>query len=259
VWSCPRTAIRPEAGDIAQINELEFFPDTVDNYELGAKTTWLDGALIVNGALYLMDWKDPQVATASVNASLPITVNAGAAQTKGLELDFNYNPTSNFNLRGNYSFVDAKLTEDAASLIRTITPPGFGTAFEDGVDGDRLPGSPKHQFSVFSSYTFDLASGNEVELSGGYSWQDKVLSLTGGRGNSFTLPSYGRADVNATYRTDNWSLTAYVNNLFDDFSESSVTGTVLRNQIVSGASVRDFRTNVLPPRSYGLRMRYNFN
>jgi outer membrane receptor protein involved in Fe transport len=40
------------AGDISQVNELEFLPDTVDNYEVGLKTTLLDGALTLNTAVF---------------------------------------------------------------------------------------------------------------------------------------------------------------------------------------------------------------
>jgi len=256
----PGQQFGPNPGDVAQINEREYFPDTVDNFEVGAKTTWLDGALTLNGSVYFIKWDAPQVASASVNANLPITVNAGAAETKGFELSGNWNINDNFNVRGNYSYTKAELTEDVPSLIRTITPGGgFGTAFEDGQSGDRLPGSPKSQFSVFGSYEHPLENGADVKLNAGYSWQSSVLSRTGGRGSSLTLPSYGRADASVGYHADNWNLTAYVDNVFNDYSESSVVGTSLSNQTVSGLTVRSFRTSVLPPRVVGARMRYKFN
>jgi outer membrane receptor protein involved in Fe transport len=143
-------------------------------------------------------------------------------------------------------------------LVRTISAPGFGTSFEDGRSGDQLPGSPKSQFSLFAEYEKPLVNGATLRFSGAYAWQDEVLSLAGGRGGSFTLPSFGRANATVGYHTDNWSLTGYVDNLFDDFSESGASNTPLFNQSVSGASVRRFRTNVLAPRTIGLRMKYNF-
>ena len=66
----PGQQFGPNPGDIAQINEREYFPDTVDNFEIGAKTTWLDGNLTLNGSLFYIDWQDPQVASASVNAGV---------------------------------------------------------------------------------------------------------------------------------------------------------------------------------------------
>ena len=254
----PGQEFGPNPGDIAEINEREYFPDTVDNFEIGAKTTWLDGDLTVNGSIFFIDWEDPQVATASVNAGTAITVNAGAAETKGFDIAANWRVNDRFSLRGNFSFTDAELTAAVPSLIRTISPPGFATAFEDGEAGDRLPGSPETQFSLFGSYTQELSGGNMIVVDGGYAWQDDVLSLTGARGNSLTLDSYGRASLSVGYVTESWSVTGYVDNLFDEYTESSVFNTSLYNQTVSGANVRYYRTNVLAPRSIGLRLKYTY-
>lgn len=253
----PGQEFGPNPGDIAQIDERDYFPDTVDNFEVGAKTTWLDGDLTLNGSVFFMDWQDPQVATVSTFAGTSITVNAGAAETSGFDLAANWQVNDSFNLRGSFSYTNAELTEGVASLIRTISPPGFGTVFEDGVDGDRLPGSPKTQFSLFASYTSELAGGNQVVVDGGYAWQDKVLSLAGARGQSLTLPSYGRANLSVSYQAEKWSVTGYADNLFDEYTESSVFNSSLYNQTVSGANVRYYRTNVLAPRSIGIRFKYS--
>jgi len=245
-------------GDVIEISELGYFPDTVNNYEIGAKTTWLDGALILNGAVFYMDWGRPQVSSTNVFAGTSITVNAGAAKTQGVELSSSWDITDQFNLRGSFNYTKAELTEGVGSLIGTITPPGFDSAFIDGEAGDRLPGSPETQFSIFGSYDHPLNNGNSVILNGGYAWQSDVLSRTGGRGSSYTLPSYGRANVSAGYHADNWNFTVYADNLFNDFSESSVTSTSLFNQTVANHRVRSHTTNVLPPRSVGARFKYKF-
>jgi outer membrane receptor protein involved in Fe transport len=254
----PGQEFGPNPEDIAQINEREFLPDTVDNFEIGAKTTWLDGDLTLNGSVYYIDWDTPQVATASINANTAITVNAGAAETKGFDLAAYWRVNDNLDIRGNFSYTKAELTEGVPSLIRTISPPGFATVFEDGEPGDRLPGSPETQFSLFASYTHELAGGNTVVVDGGYAWQDDVLSLAGARGDSLTLDSYGRASLSVGYVTESWSVTGYVDNLFDEYSESSVFNTPLFNQTVAGANVRYYRTNVLAPRSMGIRFRYTY-
>lgn len=254
----PGQPFGPNPGDIAEINEQSFIPDTVDNFEIGGKTTWLDGKLTLNGSIFYIDWKDPQVASASVNAGTSITVNAGAAETSGFDLAANWAVNDNFDMRGSFSYTNAELTEGVSSLIRTISPPGFSTAFEDGRAGDRLPGSPETQFSLFGSYTRQLSGGNMVVVDGGYAWQGDVLSLTGARGDSLTLDSYGRANLSVAYITEGWSVTGYVDNLFDEYSESSVFNSPLFNQTVAGANVRYYRTNVLAPRSLGVRFRYTY-
>ena len=254
----PGQQFGPNPEDIAQINEREYVSDTVDNFEIGAKTTWLDGDLTLNGSVFFIDWDTPQVSTVSVNAGTNITVNAGAAETKGFDLAAAWRVNDNLDLRGNFSYTKAELTKGVPSLVRSISPPGFGTVFEDGVAGDRLPGSPETQFSVFGTYTHELTGGNSIVVDGGYAWQDDVYSLVGARGDSLTLDSFGRASLSVGYITESWSVTGYVDNLFDDHSESSVFNTPLYNQTVAGANVRYYRTNVLPPRSMGIRFKYTY-
>lgn len=254
--------------DVRQLDERAYVSDTVDNYEIGLKTSWLDGALIINGSAYFIEWTDPQLAATSVNAGTSITVNAGAAETMGLDLASSWQVTDNFSLRGSLSFTKAELTQDVPDLVTTIptaaqitadpslTP--FATLFETGQSGDRLPGSPETQFSIFGSYAMPLANGNDLIFDGGYAWQGDVLDEAGARGSSFTLPSFGRASVSVGYQTPKWAVTGYVDNLFDELAETSVAGNELFNQNVSGANVRSFRTNVLPPRSIGVRLKYRF-
>lgn len=251
--------------DIVLLDENGASEDTTNNFEVGFKTTWLDGAIRLNGAVYFIDWEDPQISTTSINASTGITVNAESAESKGFELDGSWQVTDQFNVRGNFSYTDAELTADVPGLIQTITPPGFGTSIEAGQDGDRLPGSPQTQFSIFGDYRHPLSNGNEITLNGGYAWQDDVLSFAGGRGGSFTLPSFGRANVAVGYQAENWNFTVYSDNIFNDFSETSAFNTPLSNQTVGAfdgdanpANVRRFRTNVLPPRSVGARFKYRF-
>ena len=148
-------------------------------------------------------------------------------------------------------------------LIRTITPPGFGSAFEDGVSGDRLPGSPETQFSVFGAYTLPLVSGDELRFNASYSWQSDVLSRTGGRGNGLTLGSYGVVNTAISYEADRFVATLFADNLLNEFAETGVVGTELFNQDVfdfdgNPVFVRSFGTFILPPRQVGLRLKYRF-
>lgn len=254
----PGQQFGPNADDIAQFNELEYFPDTVTNYELGAKTTLFDGAVTLNGAIFYVDWVDPQVSSASVNASLPITINATGAESKGIELNGKWHVSDQFNLRGSFSHTKTTLTDDVPSLIRTISPPGFSTVFEDGLDGDRLPGSPETQFSIFGNYDMPLSDGTELHFNAGYAWQGNVLTRTGGRGGSYTLPSFGVANTSIVYDAGNWSVTGYVTNFLNEYAETGAQSTARSNQTVLGATVRSFQVNVLTPRTIGMRLKYRF-
>lgn len=259
----PGQQFGPNPGDIAQFDERQFGPDQTTNYEIGAKTTWLDGALTLNGAVYYVEWTDPQVDSATVNANIPITINAAGAESTGIELQGSWAVTDALNVRSAFSSTNTELTEDVPFLVRTITPPGFGTAFEDGKAGDRLPGSPQNQFSIFADYTVPLANGNDVILNGGYAWQGDVLTRTGGRGSSLALDPFGVANVSATYDADNWTASLYVNNLFDEYIETGFVGTPLSNQVVTDndgnpVTVRTHYASVGAPRALGVRFNYKF-
>lgn len=259
----PGQQFGPNPDDIAQFDERAFGPDETTNYEIGTKTTWLDGALTLNGAIFYVDWTDPQLSSATVNANIPITVNAGGAESVGVELQGSWRVTSNFDVRGSFSYTQSELTEDVPFLVRTISTPGFGTAFEDGEAGDRLPGSPETQFAVFGNYVLPLSNGNEVFLNGGYTYQSDVLTRAGGRGSSVTLDGFGIANIAGGYQTDNWSAQLYVSNVFDEYIETGFVGTPLSNQIVQDTNgdpvtVRTHYATLGAPRTVGVRFAYKF-
>ncbi|MEO1656150.1 MAG: TonB-dependent receptor [Pseudomonadota bacterium] len=246
----------PGPNDFSGRDETQYFADTTTNYELGIKSTLLDGDLQLNGAVYFIDWTDPQVSSATVNASIPITVNADGAESKGVDLSFDWRALDNFRIRGSYSYVNAELTAPVDDLIRSIETPGFGDSFIDGEDGDRLPGVPENQFSIFATYDHPFMDG-ELRYNFGYAWQDEVLTRAGGR-DGITLDSYGIADAAVVYDAGDWTASFFVDNVFDTFAETGARATPLFNQSPQGANVRSFGTFVAPPRAYGIRFRYNF-
>ena len=98
----------PGAGDISQIDERQYGPDQTQNYEVGFKSELMDDDLILNGAVYFIEWTDPQVSSATVNAAIPITINADGAESKGVELSADWQATDNLRLRGTYSYSDSQ-------------------------------------------------------------------------------------------------------------------------------------------------------
>lgn len=227
----PGQQFGPGAGDVSTRDEFQFGSDTTTNYELGFKSTLMDGRVTLNGAVYYIEWTDPQLSSATINASIPIRVNAEGAESKGFEVNGAWAVSENLSVRGSYSHSGASLTADAPGLVGTISPPGFSTVLLDGRDGDRLPGSPEDQFAVFGTYVMPMENGAELAFNAGYTWQGDVLSRTGGLGDGLTLDSFGLANVSAVYDTGEWQAIFFVNNLFDEFYETGVVGTNLYNQV----------------------------
>lgn len=248
-------------------DEVDYEPDSTTNYEIGARTEWFAGRLLLNVAAYYIEWDSPQVDSATVNGLLPITKNGEGAVSRGLELNFNAHLTDNWILRGSYANTSSQLSADAFALISTYDPTigvSNGQFFEDAFKGDRLPGFAEHQASLFTSYTLPMANGLEWEFSLGASYLSEVLTRTGGRGGGITLPSYTLADAAVRLGGERWSATLYANNLFDEFYETGAVSTPLANQVVftdtNGDPVyyRAHYTSVGAPRRIGVRLTYEF-
>lgn len=247
-------------------DEVAYFPDKTTNYELGAKTQWWDDRLTLNGSIYYIDWTDPQLLSATVNGSGTITKNGKGAEAMGVELAMDAVLTDNLTVGATYAYTKAELTEDAPALVSTIVDPavtpgaGFGTVLLDGKAGDRLPGSPEHQFGLLVDYDRPLANGMSFGVNYSVRAIGDVFSRTGNRGGGVTLDGYAMHNLSASLRgaDDAWSVTLYADNLFDEFAESGVSGNPRFNQTVTDDSggvvyLRSYYTNPLPPRKIGVR------
>lgn len=249
----------------ASPGEEEYLPDQTTNYEFGARTQWLDGALTLNGSIFYIDWTDPQVQSATAIGLQPININAAGAKSQGVDFSFDWDLTENLNLRGSYAYTNAELTDDAPRLIRDIVPPGFNSTlvFIDGRAGDRLPGSPEQQGTFYVNYNLPTASGVEWDFNYGITGIGDVLTRTGGLGDNTTLDGYTLHNASIIMARDDWSITIYAKNLLDEFVETSARGGEDYNQYVLDANgdphaVRTFYTDVLPPRTIGVRFTTRF-
>ena len=80
-------------------------------YEVGGKAAFADGRLLVNAALFYVQWQDVQLNASDSGAVVPnavnITLNLGDATMYGLELDLAAQLTENLQLDASAYFVDA--------------------------------------------------------------------------------------------------------------------------------------------------------
>jgi outer membrane receptor protein involved in Fe transport len=255
--------VPPDPGQnvCAQPDELQYTSDTTINYELGMRSQFMQGRVTLNAAIYYIDWTDPQIASATLIGTQPITINAPGAETQGFEVNFNAQLTERFSVRGSYSNTVAKLTE-AAPIITELDLGTLQPIRSFAQAGDRLPGAPEHQGSLY--FTYEMPMGDlDWTFSYGLSAISEVLSRTGGRGGGLTLPSYSIHNLSAQLASADWTLRFYVNNLFDELAETGVVSTSRNNLIFTDDGggpvyVRSFYTDVGPPRQIGLRFSYEF-
>jgi iron complex outermembrane recepter protein len=249
-------------------DEFQYFPDKTTNYELGLRSQWADGRLTLNGALYYIDWQDPQLASATVNGSQPITKNGEGAETSGIEISLDASLTDRLNLGFSYSHSRAELTDVAPDLVRCFEPPGFGPCaadeFIDGQPGDRLPGSPEDQATLYFGYDWSLGAGWDLTLNYGISAIGDVITTTGLRGGGETLGGFSLHHASAMFTGGPWQITVYAQNLLDKYA---VTGIRSRSSFVQTVTdengdpvhVRAYGQQMVRPRELGIGFSYAFS
>jgi iron complex outermembrane recepter protein len=267
IGPCP--AIITQQTVCALPEEVQYFPDTTTNYEVGVRSQWLDRRLTVNGAVYYIDWQDPQLASATVNGAQPITKNGEGAETKGFEVSIDARLSDRVDLGITFAHTTAELTDLAPSLLRVITPPGFGPndppddppIYDDGQPGDRLPGSPENQGTFNISYAWPLQGQWALDVNYGFSAIGDVLTKAGMRANGEKLGGYTTHFASAVFTKDAWTLGVYGRNLLNKYASTGVRRDTLYVQTVADENgdpvrVRSYGHDVLQPREIGFRFSY---
>jgi outer membrane receptor protein involved in Fe transport len=217
-----------------------FLPDKLWNYEVGEKGSFFDHRLTFNIDGYDIEWTDIQT-TQNVNGINQL-VNAGNARIQGLESNFALRVAGGLSLTGAGAHTVARLTTDA---------PALGVA----TPGDRLPLSPRWNFSVGATYRFDVGS-SRATASITDTWTGQRTSGYEGSATNvyYSLPSYNtvNASVGVTLR-NGVELSVYVRNLFD--SKGQLSAVTLNNAL---SPLFPVPVTMVQPLTGGITLRYNW-
>jgi len=186
-----------------------FGSDSVDNYEIGLKTTLMDRRLVLNTAAFLMDWTDIQVTQRAVAPSglqFAYRGNGGAAEVTGLEIELQAYPTDTLQLGATFGYTDAELTEN-------LPVPA------DGLAGDKLPYVPEYSFGLNARYEFPLLTdlGGKGFVSGDLTYQDNQQNRSRPTDPTFReIDSHTLFNMRFGVEADAWSAIFGLNNVFDE-------------------------------------------
>ena len=239
--------------NLLQVNSYD--PEQVDAFESGLKSRWLENRVQMNIAAFYYDYQDKQDLQGFLppgGTALFEILNAAAATSKGLELEIQAHLTASL-------FVDLSLgylnTEfDDFETIDNASPIGGGPR---QLSGNVLPFSPEWSAHLGLQYEWDLGRLGSLSARGDYSWSDQQFSnalnrdaSNGLAGDGDFVPSYYMINARLQWAsTDaNWLAQLYVNNLTDE--------TILSNPLVISAITTS--ATYLAPRTYGLKVEYNF-
>ncbi len=177
-----------------------FAPDKLWNYEVGAKTRWLDDSVQINVAAYYIDWSDIQLTrTCFACGGFTFIDNVGSARILGFELESVAYLLPDTIWTGNFGFIDGELTE---------TVPGVAD------EGTRLPGSPRYTLSTSLQQNFRLG-GNEAFARVDYLYYGPYDDAFQIGGRPAVNGDYSKLDIRAGLTAGMMDFTVFATNLLD--------------------------------------------
>ena len=249
---CPTPLPEDQQTGCGTPDEMLYDADTTTNYELGFKSTWMRSQLHFNAALFNVDWDNAQIAGATTVGQLPYLSNAGSANAKGIEIATRAILSDSFTAYATYAYTKAELTSDAPYLFNADGTNG-------AKDGDRLPGSPEHQFSMGINYQTDVLNDKTLDINYGLTAQSDVISKVGLRDNGEALPGYSLSNISVKLTADAWSTTLYVDNLFNKYAVTSVRRSDADITTANGADIqRNYGYFINRPLTVGIKFNYQF-
>ena len=112
-----------------------FHSDSLWNYELGAKTSWLDHRLTLNVAGFYIRWDNIQQAVL-LPCGFQFIANAGAAESKGGEMELRAAATEHLQFSVGVGYQDAKITEKGESAQEVGSPVSANRAASTDLTGN---------------------------------------------------------------------------------------------------------------------------
>jgi iron complex outermembrane receptor protein len=248
-----------------------FKDEKTTNYEIGTKSRFSDGRVILNASVFYTDIEDLQVITDAGECSSRIVLN-GQGESVGAEVELFARPDENWDFGVSATYARAEVTEDYQ--------PGNPVA---GIrEGNRLATSPKLQAAATAAFTWSLTPALEsyvrftaqhvgssytqlADQEAGFGvisnapgappLAARLIDLGGvppGTTIEFDteLPAYDVGNLRWGIRADRWEASLYINNLWDERAFLSIDRERNRSARVG------YLTN--PPRTFGASVRLNF-
>jgi outer membrane receptor protein involved in Fe transport len=193
-----------------------FAPDSLWDYEIGAKGQLFDHRLAYQVDAYAIFWYNIQVNEETSGATFNYTGNAGNAVAKGIEFEFDGRPIKHltFNFAGSYQ--DARLIEGA-------TPAQVANNNTLGVTGNELPEVAPFQFALGLNYTAPLPVPGDWSgtLAADITYRGQANAYFAANPFNVVLKPYTLINLRAGVSTGPWSAMAFVRNLTNERAQIS--------------------------------------
>lgn len=188
-------------------------------YEAGVK---FDANSQLSGSLAAFKIERKNISVANPATTGLTTIPNGEEESKGVELDLVWQPTTNLSLLSNYTNTHAEYTKDASSTI---------------FDGNKLGGVPEHSGRIWANYKFSEPILKGFSAGAGiYAQSETMIDGT----NKYEVPSYHTYDAKIAYAHKSYETSFVVKNLTNrdyyerlDYYGGRVTAGMERTYLVN--------------------------
>lgn len=216
-------------------------PENIVSYEVGAKTSWLDGRVRANFAAFHYDYTDMH--QTKVLPGVTLTENASDATIQGFEAEIVASVTERLQLNFNLGLLDAKFDE-----FESQNPIYPGTPVQN-LAGNKLPIAPNYNGMIAATYVWPFASGG-LRLRGEVAFSDEIW-FTAFNEQPAYQESYQTGNAFLTYEGDNGvKIGAFVRNVTDELIKNSA--------YISNSTGATGLGTYAPPRTYGITLGFRF-
>ncbi|HEY4546981.1 MAG TPA: TonB-dependent receptor [Pedomonas sp.] len=256
VMAYARVATGYKAGGFsARAVNTGYDPETVTNYEVGFKSDLFDRRLRFNATLFYMDLKDKQLnqLVAGTGGSATQTINAGKADFKGVEVEFEALPFEGLRLNGSFGYVDRNFSELLALDPATDT-------IRDYSDVAQFTYSSSKTFTAGAEYTFGDVGAGVLSVRVDYSYKGRVgfnilpVLPFSPYDADIAAPAYGLWDARVMLADVPLGRTEALITLWG----KNITNKDYRTAGIDFGSLGFATSNYGEPRSYGLDVRVKF-
>ena len=225
---------RPRYNDVSiNYGITTFDEETLDVFELGMRSEWMDNRLRLNLTYYFQDMKDLQFSFALGDTTARAVGNAAEAEVQGLEGEITFQVSENLILDSNFGLMDSEITSADASSSITV--------------GDSLAQSPELKYNIGGTYYIVLDKA-DVSIRVDYSYQDETYSELV-FSNRVIIEDHSLVGFNINYTPAHgeWNASVYGTNITDEeyFQFATKAGPSTNGSPSRGAE-------------YGVKFEYNF-
>jgi iron complex outermembrane receptor protein len=234
---------------LSTVNRIQFGPEHVKNYELGAKGEFLDGRLQADIDVFHMDYNDLQITQYDPASFSNYIGNAARAKINGLEFDAVGRVTSAWTVSGHLGLLDTKFDK-------------FIDQYGNDLAGERLTFAPKFSASVATEYSVPVGDDVAAYVNGEYNYRSAMYSQYNDIKTtpSDLLGAYGLVNGSLGIAFDHakWKVEIYGRNLTNKLYEINKTTQLPLLSFIPQYAYEETTTTFGMPRTYGIAIKARF-